>query len=76
MITIQTHGGEKNGRYDVLLKPNVDKAAFLLKHKITPIYDLDPINAFIGELDPTTVEALQMSPDVKAIGEDGEIRLF
>ncbi|KAF8870553.1 hypothetical protein BD779DRAFT_1579481 [Infundibulicybe gibba] len=75
MITIQTYDCETTGSHGVILKPHVDKEAFLSRHNITPSSNFNVINAFFGRFDQATIELLRASPDVKSISEDPIVSL-
>ncbi|KAI0374049.1 serine proteinase [Pilatotrama ljubarskyi] len=74
----RTAGVKKEGSYIVLLKPSVDKAAFLAWLKqlltgnsvITHDYPADFSNSFAGLFDEESLALLRSSADVERISED------
>lgn len=71
--TVHTFAGEKTGRLIVKLKPGVARTNVLahVGDNVTITHEWDLINGFAGHLDDEALNALQASPDVLSITEDG-----
>ncbi|KAG6918458.1 hypothetical protein DXG01_014335 [Tephrocybe rancida] len=70
-LQVEKYNGETTGKYIVMLKPGIAKAAFLNATNTTATHEWDVINGFAGEIDATKLDELLANGDVESISEDG-----